>query len=191
MDNSETKISKVIESLLGTCRTLYNSGKDVNHTTLKFYNPNHSNRDYVKALEIFNDEIASMEECPVKIPESSLNIFNNLVQRLWSELYHQSEIRIAKVKEDCERKLSELRDARDKAYDELDTKNEENKLKDEQIKTLTEEISGIKAMEHEYQEEIQRLTNELTIANVKIETLNESVQRLTDWRAHTDNDSDK
>ena len=31
MDNSETKISKVIESLLGTCRTLYNSGKDVNH----------------------------------------------------------------------------------------------------------------------------------------------------------------
>ena len=183
MDNSETKISKVIESLLGTCRTLYNSGKDVNHTTLKFYNPNHSNRDYVKALEIFNDEIASMEECPVvKIPESSLNIFNNLVQRLWSELYHQSEIRIAKVKEDCERKLSELRDARDKAYDELDTKNEENKLKDEQIKTLTEEISSIKAI---------RLTNELTIANVKIETLNESVQRLTDWRAHTDKDSDK
>ncbi len=48
--------SKVVTLLVNTCRKLHTRGIDVNCSLLKINKPNHSNRDYSAALDLFNND---------------------------------------------------------------------------------------------------------------------------------------
>ena len=46
-------LSKTVRLILDKCRTIAGEGRLVNMSVLKIVCPNHSNRDYVRALDVF------------------------------------------------------------------------------------------------------------------------------------------
>ena len=74
-------LSKTVRLILDKCRTIAGEGRLVNMSVLKIVCPNHSNRDYVRALDVFKDECRDLEETKVQIPQNVLNEFNGIADR--------------------------------------------------------------------------------------------------------------
>lgn len=179
-----TTTSKVVANILNTCREMYNQGKLVNLSTLKITNPNHSNRDYVKALEIFNAEIIDLETCSVPLPDDYINSVTNMVKRIWTTLVRDNEQRFTEYKKKCESELDEVRAHRDQIWDENDKLKETLNLQ----KTLTDnQAENIKRLESNVEELRQKLREKSSLLSTlqgQYDVLKKNFERVTEWQTH-------
>ena len=190
-NNKQIKPSKVVSLLVSTCRKLHAQGIAVNSSQLKIHKPNHSNRDYTAALDIFNDEIRMMTECSVPIPDDSREYFDMTVKSMWTNLVNTYEARIKKLKDEHESALFDARKARDSVVDENEDFKVALEKRDEIISVMKKNAEESERKELQTQSTIRNLESEVATLKAKLETVQQNYDRLTDWKAVTEQQEQK
>lgn len=179
----------VAETLLEACREIASTGQTVKRATLMDMRPNHSARDYQKALELFADECRKVRDCPVPMPEEMLERINNIMKSLWADIVRSSENRIARIRDESQKLITEARYARDKVTDDMEKLKEQMKAKDLEIGRLSNLLTASKQVEEKQNALMQQLQSELTACNAKFDTLQTSFNKLTEWKEKSEQTS--
>lgn len=179
---SQEPISKTVRMLLDKCRNIASEGKLVNFSVLKIICPNHSNRDYIRALDIFKDECRDLEETKVKIPQNALNEFNGIIRRIWNRLVDENEKRINELKNEQIIAVREARADRDKTMEENENLQLKLQKASEKMLECTDKLNRTEMIISDKDHLIGRLKEELTALKSKYECLEQSYNKLTEWK---------
>lgn len=190
-NNKQVKPSKVVSLLVNTCRRLHAQGIDVNGSLLKIHKPNHSNRDYTAALDLFNDELRMLTECSVPLPEDSREYFDMTIKSMWTNLVNTYEARIKKLKDEHESALFDARKARDSVVDENEELKATLEKRDEIISVMRKNEEEGKRKELQNQSKIRNLETEVTSLKAKLETVQQNYDKLTGWKVCSEQQEQK
>ena len=155
-------LSKTVRLILDKCRTIAGEGRLVNMSVLKIVCPNHSNRDYVRALDVFKDECRDLEETKVQIPQNVLNEFNGITA------------------------LREARADRDNTMEENENLQLQLQNAGKKMLECTDKLNRTEMAIADKDHLIERLKGELTALKAKYDCLDQNYKRLTEWREKTE-----
>ena len=160
-------LSKTVRLILDKCRTIAGEGRLVNMSVLKIVCPNHSNRDYVRALDVFKDECRDLEETKVQIPQNVLNEFNGM-------------------KNEQITALREARADRDNTMEENENLQLQLQNAGKKMLECTDKLNRTEMAIADKDHLIERLKGELTALKAKYDCLDQNYKRLTEWREKTE-----
>ena len=75
-------LSSTIQLLLSKAEEMEEKGLKVSFASLKDFEPNHSDRDYCKAADIFNDRKSKLKNCVIPLDKLVKGKSDKLVDRL-------------------------------------------------------------------------------------------------------------
>jgi chromosome segregation ATPase len=179
-------LSKTVRLILDKCRTIAGEGRLVNMSVLKIVCPNHSNRDYVRALDVFKDECRDLEETKVQIPQNVLNEFNGIIRRIWNRMVDEGEKRITILKNEQITALREARADRDNTMEENENLQLQLQNAGKKMLECTDKLNRTEMAIADKDHLIERLKGELTALKAKYDCLDQNYKRLTEWREKTE-----
>ena len=148
--------------------------------------PNHSNRDYVRALDVFKDECRDLEETKVQIPQNVLNEFNGIIRRIWNRMVDEGEKRITILKNEQITALREARADRDNTMEENENLQLQLQNAGKKMLECTDKLNRTEMAIADKDHLIERLKGELTALKAKYDCLDQNYKRLTEWREKTE-----
>ena len=175
-------ITPAVRKLIDSCFVINGKGQDVSVATLKIIAPNHSNRDYALAHEVYQDTKNSLMVNPVPIPEHIHSIFSSCLRMMWAS--------VCKHYGECINNMTTERARTEQAFkDEINRYLSEKEMMETELARLKKEIQDLRLQHEELaaanREKDKRLS-ELTTANAEFagmyKVLKENYDMLTEWK---------
>ena len=164
MSLDETNWSPIVKSLYEEIHSMANEGIEINFKNLSSRSPNHSKRDYHKALDIYKDEQARIQNNAFVMPDNLKKRIDGYMLLCWSYQSNYFENLLSAEKKSMNDSIQDARTARDKAIEENEKlvaicENQKNKL------------AAINNTKEEYEKKIKSqevIIRELEIANARL-----------------------
>ena len=171
-NNQKLKDGSVLNELVSIVRKLtVKLGKVPSYTELKQAAPNHKTEYYRRAIDIYRDEQLKALNCSIEMPKEIKDMFDELKQDMWSYLVFSHQSILEKIKENCERQVSEARIARDQALEALEAIQEKYDLQKEELQKLSEALTVANKTIEDQKEQLSASNGALTSLKVQFEQL--------------------
>ena len=177
---SKPRTSGVVDALVELCRNIHMAGYIPNLSLLKLRSPNHSNRDYVRALEIFQDELGELDRSSSDIPDDCRHYCDATIKRMWSVLEMKSNERVRQAEESCKINVEEARHSRMLMENELEELKKEAEVSSQAIAKLKAELEQSHGREEEYKARLQQANAELNSSRSQLEVMQKNYSALAD-----------
>ena len=173
-------LSSTIQLLLSKAEEMGEKGLKVSFASLKDFEPNHSDRDYCKAADIFNDRKSKLKNCVIPLDKLVKGKSDKLISQMWALVCDYFMIREKQIKDECDNKVKEARDSRDVALEEVVKCCGSRRCLQMEYDCLSSKFSDATKTIEDLNATIA--AREITIAKLKseVETLSELKENLSD-----------
>ena len=174
------KLSSVIRLLFDKATELDAQKIDVTLRTLSDAAPNHSKRDYQKAIDIFDDFKSELASTSLPMPNELKSWFDKGILGMWAKgcsWFNEQKVLIEKT---ADEKVAMARKDRDEVNDKCEALTH-------QIQELSAELSEEKSTNQQlskelanYKEELQQSRQDISVLTAKVAELKSTVEILRD-----------